>query len=226
MIHFYIERRNPMPYRPTVNAPSASVPRPASASSRPRASSSPTAATARRRSPRSPRGPGSRPAPCIATSRRRPTCSPRSSASVSQREVDAARAPRTAAGAPEHGHRAAAGRDRDVRPPRPARPPSGVGAAGRARRPRGRGRAARVPPRPRRRTSPRSSRAGIARGELPEQDADVVGAALVGALGEALVGPLSPVAPRTRPRRAHRHARRLLPALRHRAGRRDVHARP
>ena len=40
---------------------------------------------------------------------------------------------------------------------------------------------------------------GIASGELPDQDADLVGAALVGALGEALVGPLSPVAPQSDP---------------------------
>lgn len=33
---------------------------------------------------------------------------------------------------------------------------------------------------------------GIAAGELPSQDAETVAAALVGALGEALVGPLSP----------------------------------
>jgi len=39
-------------------------------------------------------------------------------------------------------------------------------------------------------------RAGIAGGELPEQDVELSAAALVGALGEALVGPLSPVAPR------------------------------
>jgi AcrR family transcriptional regulator len=40
-------------------------------------------------------------------------------------------------------------------------------------------------------------RTGIASGELPEQNAELAGAALVGALAEALVGPLSPVAPRT-----------------------------
>ena len=39
-------------------------------------------------------------------------------------------------------------------------------------------------------------RAGIAAGELPAQNTDLAAAALVGALGEALVGPLSPVAPR------------------------------
>jgi AcrR family transcriptional regulator len=33
---------------------------------------------------------------------------------------------------------------------------------------------------------------GIAAGELPDQDPDIAAAALVGALGEALVGPLSP----------------------------------
>jgi AcrR family transcriptional regulator len=38
--------------------------------------------------------------------------------------------------------------------------------------------------------------AGIAAGELPRQDAALAAAALVGALGEALVGPLSPLAPR------------------------------
>jgi AcrR family transcriptional regulator len=37
-------------------------------------------------------------------------------------------------------------------------------------------------------------RAGIATGELPEQDVDLTAAALVGGCGEALVGPLSPVA--------------------------------
>lgn len=35
-------------------------------------------------------------------------------------------------------------------------------------------------------------REGVAAGELPEQDAEVAAAALVGAIGEALVGPLSP----------------------------------
>ena len=37
-------------------------------------------------------------------------------------------------------------------------------------------------------------RQGIATGELPAQDADLVAAALVGGCGEALVGPLSPLA--------------------------------
>jgi AcrR family transcriptional regulator len=37
-------------------------------------------------------------------------------------------------------------------------------------------------------------RAGIEAGELPEQDAGLTAAALVGGCGEALVGPLSPVA--------------------------------
>lgn len=37
--------------------------------------------------------------------------------------------------------------------------------------------------------------AGIAAGELPEQDPDLTAAALIGACGEALVGPLSPVNP-------------------------------
>jgi AcrR family transcriptional regulator len=36
--------------------------------------------------------------------------------------------------------------------------------------------------------------AGVAAGELPAQNVDLAAAALVGALGEALVGPLSPVA--------------------------------
>jgi AcrR family transcriptional regulator len=39
-------------------------------------------------------------------------------------------------------------------------------------------------------------RDGIAAGELAEQNVELSAAALVGALGEALVGPLSPVAPR------------------------------
>ncbi|HEX2105377.1 MAG TPA: TetR/AcrR family transcriptional regulator [Solirubrobacteraceae bacterium] len=42
-------------------------------------------------------------------------------------------------------------------------------------------------------------RDGIAAGELPAQNAALAAAALVGALAEALVGPLSPVAPRTDP---------------------------
>jgi len=37
-------------------------------------------------------------------------------------------------------------------------------------------------------------RAGIAAGELPEQNAELTAAALVGGCGEALVGPLSPLA--------------------------------
>jgi len=37
-------------------------------------------------------------------------------------------------------------------------------------------------------------RDGVAAGELPEQDVDVVASALVGAIGEALTGPLSPLA--------------------------------
>ena len=40
-------------------------------------------------------------------------------------------------------------------------------------------------------------REGIDRGELPDQDADLTAAALVGAIGEALVGPLSPAAAAT-----------------------------
>jgi AcrR family transcriptional regulator len=37
-------------------------------------------------------------------------------------------------------------------------------------------------------------RAGIAAGEMPEQNVELVAAALVGGCGEALVGPLSPLA--------------------------------
>jgi AcrR family transcriptional regulator len=40
-------------------------------------------------------------------------------------------------------------------------------------------------------------RAGIAAGELPEQNVELTAAALVGGCGEALVGPLSPLAGRT-----------------------------
>lgn len=36
-------------------------------------------------------------------------------------------------------------------------------------------------------------RLGISRGELPEQDAELTAASLIGAISEALVGPLSPV---------------------------------
>jgi AcrR family transcriptional regulator len=39
-------------------------------------------------------------------------------------------------------------------------------------------------------------RAGIAAGELPEQNVELIAAALVGGCGEALVGPLSPVSGR------------------------------
>ena len=42
-------------------------------------------------------------------------------------------------------------------------------------------------------------RAGIAEGELPEQNVVLTAAALVGGCGEALVGPLSPVASGSRP---------------------------
>jgi AcrR family transcriptional regulator len=42
-------------------------------------------------------------------------------------------------------------------------------------------------------------RAGIAAGELPEQNVELTAAALVGGCGEALVGPLSPVASESRP---------------------------
>ena len=49
-------------------------------------------------------------------------------------------------------------------------------------------------------------RDGVRSGELPRQDVELAGAALVGAVGEALVGPLSPGGRPT-------DARRLLPAL-------------
>jgi AcrR family transcriptional regulator len=42
-------------------------------------------------------------------------------------------------------------------------------------------------------------RAGIAAGELPDQNVELTAAALVGGCGEALVGPLSPVASGSRP---------------------------
>jgi hypothetical protein len=42
-------------------------------------------------------------------------------------------------------------------------------------------------------------RAGIASGELPAQNVELTAAALVGGCGEALVGPLSPVASGNRP---------------------------
>jgi AcrR family transcriptional regulator len=44
-----------------------------------------------------------------------------------------------------------------------------------------------------------SLRDGIAAGELPGQNVELTAAALVGGCGEALVGPLSPVASATRP---------------------------
>jgi AcrR family transcriptional regulator len=53
-----------------------------------------------------------------------------------------------------------------------------------------------------------SLRAGIAAGELPVQNAELIAAALVGGCGEALVGPLSPLAG-TRPSTAE-----VLDALR------------
>jgi AcrR family transcriptional regulator len=42
-------------------------------------------------------------------------------------------------------------------------------------------------------------RGGVAAGEIPEQDTELTAAALVGAVAEALVGPLSPVAGETAP---------------------------
>lgn len=42
-------------------------------------------------------------------------------------------------------------------------------------------------------------RAGISAGELPEQDPTLAAAAIVGAIGEALIGPLSPIAAHTTP---------------------------
>ena len=45
----------------------------------------------------------------------------------------------------------------------------------------------------------RELRAAIEAGEIPEQDVALTAAALVGGCGEALVGPLSPVAGRARP---------------------------
>ena len=50
-------------------------------------------------------------------------------------------------------------------------------------------------------------RAAVASGEIPEQDVELTGAALVGGVGEALVGPLSPVAAGSSP------AAELLDAL-------------
>lgn len=55
----------------------------------------------------------------------------------------------------------------------------------------------------------RTLRAGIAAGELSDHDTELTAAALVGALGEALVGPLSPTSPKTS--RARRDA--LVAAL-------------
>jgi AcrR family transcriptional regulator len=58
----------------------------------------------------------------------------------------------------------------------------------------------------------RALRAGIASGELRDHDAELTAAALVGALGEALVGPLSPAGPDSHPpSRAERDA--LVAAL-------------
>ena len=68
-------------------------------------------------------------------------------------------------------------------------PAAGLGAARRAGRPRRRGRAPAVPPRLRRRLSPRSPTRASRDGELPPQDLAFTAAALVGAIGEALVGP-------------------------------------
>ncbi|MEU0633435.1 TetR/AcrR family transcriptional regulator, partial [Streptomyces sp. NPDC005989] len=41
--------------------------------------------------------------------------------------------------------------------------------------------------------------AGISAGELPQQNAQLSAAAVIGAVGEALLGPLSPVGARTDP---------------------------
>jgi AcrR family transcriptional regulator len=51
-------------------------------------------------------------------------------------------------------------------------------------------------------------REAIAAGEIPDQDVELTAAALVGGCGEALVGPLSPLAGTTPP------AEQILPALR------------
>ena len=67
--------------------------------------------------------------------------------------------------------------------------------AGRTRRSPGRGRAPRLPPRLPRRLR-RRHHPGVRQGELPAQDVELSAAALVGAIGEALVGPVSPTAER------------------------------
>ena len=107
---------------------------------------------------------------------------------------------------------------RHLRPPRAAGPAAGLGAAGRAGRPRRRGRAAAVPPRLRRRLrrppSPTASRAASCHRRTPAFTAT----ALVGAIGEALVGPLSPTHAEHRRRRAGRAPHHLLPAFHHRSG--------
>ncbi len=106
-----------------------------------------------------------------------------------------------------------------------AEPDARLRAAGRARRPRRRGRAAHLPARLPRGRSPRRSSRASRRGELPPQDAHTVAAALVGALGEALVGPLVPGRPRE-PRGADRHACPVLherhPRNRENRGRPDM----
>ena len=62
-------------------------------------------------------------------------------------------------------------------------------------------------------------RQAIAAGEIPEQNVELSAAALVGAIAESLVGPLSPVAGEIAARGRHRrHAGALLPPQRRRAG--------
>ena len=111
---------------------------------------------------------------------------------ASQREVDATREAADAAGGPAR--RALRRRGRDLRAPRAARPAPGLGAARRARRP-----AVEVE----RLAFRRAYAAGFAAtscatasrpASCAPQNVELIAAALVGALGEALVGPLSPVA--------------------------------
>ena len=89
-------------------------------------------------------------------------------------------------------HRSPRGGHRGARPPRAARPAPRLGAAARARGYACRRRAPHVPPHLHRNVA-KLLRQAIAAGEIPAQEVELSAAAIVGALAEALVGPLSPI---------------------------------
>ena len=161
-------------------------------------------------------GPASRPAPSTATSRRRPTSSPRSSgAPRSARSTPRARQPTP----PAHARRAhRPPRSRRSRAARCAGRRAGLGAASPSRSTR-RSRSSASPsaaPTPPASSDVLRDGRGRRRAARPRTSSSTA-AALVGALGEALVGPLSPpVADGVDADALVADLVSLLPALRHR----------